>query len=520
MPISDTVRVESGLISGTAGRSSGVRVFKGVPYARPPVGPLRWRAPQPVERWDGVRPATQFAPRCVQPDRPRTAIGYFGPERESEDCLYLNIWTAARAADERQPIMVWFHGGAFAVGSGALPIFDGENLARKGVVVVTVNYRLGRLGFLAHPGLSREASYGASGNYGLLDQLAAVRWIGRNGAAFGGDPERITIFGQSVGASSVHCLMSSPLAAGTFHRAIGQSGGAFDRTMLSLDAAERAGAAFAQSLGASSIDDLRDQPARTVQLFRPDTGALAEIYDSGDERAVTRDTAWAIIDGHFLREPVFDTFARGAQNDVPLITGSNADEGSTLPGASGLQALRTRAEAEHATAAAAFFALYPATDDASADAAARRATGDRTFTWQNWLWASMQARTGRAKAYYYFFSRSPPRPIRPGGGDLSRPLGAFHTAEIPYVFHHLQAREWPWEDADRRLADVLSSYWANFAASGNPNSAGLPPWPSAEPDARRVLAIGDAIGVTGHPLAARIAFWQANDERLRTAERP
>ena len=261
--IGDTVRVESGRLVGRLEPDGTVLSFKGIPYARPPLGALRWRPPLAPEPRDGIRAAGHFAPRCVQPERPATAIGSFAPERDSEDCLYLNVWTEAAADDEARPVMVWFHGGGYAVGSGAVPLFAGAKLARKGVVVVTVNYRLGRLGFLAHPELSRECDARTSGNYGLLDQFAALRWVQQNIASFGGDPGRVTVFGQSAGATSIQCMMASPLAKGTFQRAIGQSGGALgQRALVPLDAAERAGRELARALGASSIATLRALPAR------------------------------------------------------------------------------------------------------------------------------------------------------------------------------------------------------------------------------------------------------------------
>ncbi len=412
--------------------------------------------------------------------------------------------------------MVWFHGGAYAVGSGSLPIFDGERLARHGVIVVTVNYRLGRLGFLAHPALSRESPHHASGNYGLLDQVAALGWIKRNIALFGGDPDRVTIFGQSVGSTSVHCHMVSPLARGLFQRAIGQSGGAFGRGFLDRDTAERAGDGFARLLGATTVAALRALPARIIQQARVDAGGLRAVYDAADPDASDRDIAWAIIDGHVLTEQPDDSYARGGQADVPLLTGSTADEGATQPGVADLPTYLARAEAEHGAAAASFLKLYPATTAHEAQAAARRAGGDHIFAWQNWLWALLHARAGRSPAYYYHFSRVPPRPLVGNSGDIGHALGAFHTAEIPYVFDHLAARDWPWQETDRRLAATMSSYWVNFAATGNPNGAGLPTWPGFDEAAQKVMIFGDETRVGTHPAAARIAFWQAHDQRPRT----
>ncbi len=509
--IQATVATESGILTGSMRRGGAVRAFKGIPYAAPPVGNLRWRAPEPAPPWPGTRAADRFAPRCVQPERPATAIGYFGPEPQSEDCLYLNVWSAAQTGDERRAVMVWFHGGAYAVGSGSLPIFDGEKLALKGVVVVTANYRLGRLGFFSHPDLAREAPYGTSGNYGLLDQIAVLHWVRRNIAGFGGDPERVTIFGQSVGSSSVNMMMASPLARGLFHRAIGQSGGSLARRAVPLrEESERAGVAFAQALGTRTIAELRALPARDIQLVRPDLGGrLSEIYDSADADAVDRGTAWATIDGHVLPDRVRDIFERGEQNDVPLLTGATRDEGATLPHARSLAEFETRARAEFGAAAPDFLALYRAVDDAGAEHASRAAAGHRTFNWENWLWAWLQARTGRAPVFAYHFARVPPRVPSGDSGDRSRALGAFHTADIPYVFDHLEARDWPWQEADRRLAEQMSSYWTNFAQAGDPNGSGLPTWPRFHDKSQQVMRFGDETAVRPVPDSDKLAFWTA-----------
>src|SRR5262245_26273614 len=363
-----TVQVESGLLAGRQSEDRNIFCFKGIPYAQPPVGRLRWRAPEPPSRWSGVRAAEAFGPRCVQPDRARTAVGYFGPEAESEDCLYLNVWTGDCSPDARRPVMVWLHGGALLVGSGALPIFDGSALARHGVVVVTVNFRLGRLGFLAHPELSREHPQRISGNYGHLDQIAALRWVRDNIAAFGGDPQRVTVFGQSAGSTSIAALMASPLAKGLFHRAIGQSGGGFGRRAIAmLDTAEQAGAALTRAMGVHGIDALRALPARAIQLARPGDGSgIKELYDSNDPKGLDKATTWGVIDGHFLRERLIDTFERGAQHDVPLLTGATSDEGSNQPPAATRDELIRRAHADYGELAEQFLRLFPADTDAQA----------------------------------------------------------------------------------------------------------------------------------------------------------
>jgi para-nitrobenzyl esterase len=510
-----TVQVESGLLAGKRSEDHSIYSFKGIPYAQPPVGRLRWRAPQPPDKWSGVRTAATFGPRCVQPDRSSTAVGYFGPEAESEDCLYLNVWTSDCASDAKRPVMVWLHGGALLVGSGALPIFDGSALARHGVVVVTVNFRLGRLGFLAHPDLSHEHPQRISGNYGHLDQIAALRWVRDNIAAFGGDPGRITIFGQSAGSTSVAALMASPLAEGLFHRAIGQSGGGFGRRSIAmLDAAEQAGAALVRAMGADRIDELRTRPARELQLARPDDGGIKELYDSNDPKGLDKATTWSVIDGHFLRERLIDTFERGAQHDVPLLTGATTDEGSNQP-ASARDELRRRARADYGDLAAAFLRLFPAGTDAQAEASSRKAVGSKVFNWENWTWANLQARQARAPVYHYHFSRVPPKPLTAAGGDQSRHLGAFHTAEIPYVFQTLDVRAWPWSQADRELSAAMTCYWVNFAATGDPNGGGLPAWPRFQPGTATTMLLGDDISVGDVPEPQILAFWQAVEDDIK-----
>jgi para-nitrobenzyl esterase len=512
------VRLESGSLAGAWNADRTVCAFKGVPYARPPVGPLRWQPPLPPERWSGTRPADRFGPRCVQPNRPTHAVGYFGAEPESEDCLYLNVWTAAPTAGEKRPVMLWLHGGAFLVGSGSLPIFDGSALAQRGAVMVTINYRLGRLGFLAHPELSAEQPYRASGNYGLLDQIAALRWVQANIAAFGGDPDRVTIFGQSAGSSSVSSLMASPLAKGLFHRAIGQSGGAFfARILAPLDVAEQAGVTFARALGASTIDELRSKPVREVQFRRPnEDGPLKETYDAADPKGIDRATAWAVIDGYVHPDRVMNVFARGEQNDVPLISGATADEGTTQPAISSVAEFQRRARADYGDMAEAFLARFPAGTDAEAMIASRRVIGTRVFNWENWTWANMQRKTGRSPVYFYHFGHVLPKPPFAGrGGDLERELGAFHTGEIPYVLQTLDARDWPWRGADRELSDVMARYWINFATSGNPNGPGLPDWPRYALPRPTTLFFDQGVRVGAVPDMETLQFWTDFDDTLR-----
>ena len=522
MPLDSIVQIEGGLIAGGASSDGEVRIFKGIPFAKPPVAELRWRPPQPVEPWPGVRPATSFGPRCVQVPRPRGSLGYFPPEPESEDCLYLNVWAPAYAGQANCPVMVWFHGGAYNMGSGSLPLFDGACLARKGVILVTLNYRLGRLGFLAHPELTDELEHRASGNYGLLDQRAALQWVARNIAQFGGDPGRVTIFGQSSGSYSVSFFMASPLAKGLFHRAIGQSGAGFgpvDRTTGTSDAiqalsdAEESGVVLARRIGAGSIAELRSRTAYEIQMARIGDGFEAgQGYDrfSALNGRGAFDNAYPIVDGHFLRDTVWQTFARGEQNDVPLLTGSNTHErGTTVKPPPTLQGYIDDARAELGDLADRYLQVYPARTDADSQEIGGYAIGDRIFTWQNWTWAKAAMR-GRSPVFFYRFTRVPPSPK--GVSYLENPLNvprSYHGAEIPYVFSSFAARDWPWEPLDKALSEDVSSYWTNFAAKGDPNDDRLPRWPQFDPDQPTVMFLGGKNGVGTIPNRERLELWDA-----------
>ena len=327
--IDDPVRISNGSLSGTLGRSLEVRVYKGIPYASPPVGSLRWKTPKSAATWEGVRKADAFSPACMQTPYPSSSIYHSEPEPVSEDCLYLNLWTAAKSPRERRPVMVWIHGGALTRGSGFVGVYDGESLAKKGVVVVTINYRLGIFGFLAHPELTRESDHNASGNYGLLDQITALEWVQKNIAAFGGDPKRVTIFGESAGSWSVNYLMATPLANGLFQRAIGESGAAFE-SVKTLAETEATGVKFAKSMGADTIAALRAKPAEEILK----SSAFASFPPN--------------VDGWMLPHDVYTIFAAGKQNDVPILIGSNADEAKSLtmwPSSGSRPAARGRAHA-------------------------------------------------------------------------------------------------------------------------------------------------------------------------------
>ena len=485
-PVGEPVRLDSGLVTGVAGRvSSDVRVFKGIPFAAPPVGERRWRAPQPPAAWTGVREAAAFAANCMQRAAGGGAFPPYGGDRTaarmSEDCLYLNVYTTAASARDKQPVMVWIHGGALTSGAGA--IYQGEDLARKGVVVVTINYRLGVFGFLAHPELTANRRTQASGNYGLLDQIAALQWVQRNIAAFGGDPARVTIFGESAGSWSVNYLMASPLAKGLFHRAIGESGGEFAPGRSRAEA-EQAGVEFARAAGADSIAALREMSAEQVAAAPPPPAA-------------------ANVDGWLLPDDVYGIFKNGRQNDVPLLIGSNSDEGSIFTPASVTAAtFQELVRRRYRDDADAYLALYPFDSDQQARAAQAASMRDQTFGWEMRTWARLHSLTGSAKVYLYYFSHVPPL-------ANAAWLGAQHGAEIPYALNWpngAHSREVAWTDNDRQLAATVSSYWVNFAASGNPNGRGLPEWPPYQAKVDRAMTFGDRVAVLPLPTQAGTRF--------------
>ena len=476
------VKLDSGMVSGVTGANPDVRVFKGIPFAAPPVGNLRWRAPQPVAHWDGVRKGDEFGPICTQ------AAGRGGGQspRMSEDCLYLNVWTAAKSTSERHPVLLWIHPGGYTSGSGSAPGTDGENLTKKGLVVVTINYRLGALGFFAHPELTKESDRRASGNYALMDQTAALEWVQKNIAAFGGDPKRVTVDGDSAGAASIGNLMGSPRAKGLFQRAIAESGAWIGLSVghtMTLAEAEQAGVKTGDALGAPTLADLRAKPA-------------ADIIKGGRGGG-------PIIDGYFLPEDVGKVFAEGRQNDVPVLLGSNKDEGTFFQQPTTAVKFIEQAHRRYGDQADAFLKLYPAGSDEEATASQLRAFRDE-LGWVMHNWAALQTKTGKSKAYLYYFTHEPPvaQAASPRGGFAS---GATHGAEAAYVFENLLGAR-PWTDLDRQVADTLSSYWANFAATGNPNGNGLPVWKSYQPDQRMVL--GDRAEMGPGLTQALLDFYQ------------
>jgi len=465
--ITDPVRVEQGQLSGVPGSDPDVRVYKGIPFAAPPVGDLRWRAPKPSADWPGVRKADQFSATCMQTPYPEGSLYRSEPQPVSEDCLYLNIWTAAKSASDKRPVMVWIHGGAFTRGSGSTPIYNGEKLAKKGVVLVTVNYRLGIFGFFAHPELTQESEHHSSGDYGILDEIAALQWVQKNIAAFGGDPKRVTIFGESAGSWAVNVLVASPLTKGLFQRAIGESGANFNK-MTKLADLEKSGER------AGSIKELRAKSAEDVMKTQ---GAFS-----------------VNVDGWLLPTDVMSIFEKGQQNDVPILIGSNADEGTAfMPPKITVAGLQATAKQRFGASVDQFSQIYPATSDEEAWTASAHLMRDQTFGLQMRTWARMQTKTGKSPAFLYYFSHVPPG---------AKHYGAYHASEIAYVFG--TGRNW--EEADRTLSDVISWYWVNFAATGNPNSKTLPDWQKYDENKDLALGLGDEIQAIPLPNKAGLDF--------------
>lgn len=488
--IPQPVQTQSGAVAGVPGADRAITVFKGIPYAAPPVGALRWKPTRQPANWQGILKADHFAASCPQPmlnERKPWTYEFMAHGEASEDCLFLNVWTPAKSASNRLPVLVWAHGGAYAEGSGSVPAYDGEGLAQKGVVVVTINYRLGIFGFLAYPELSRESEHHVSGNYGLLDQIAALQWVARNIAAFGGDPTRVTFAGQSAGAGSVHLLSISPMAKGLFQRAIAESGSrAFTDPTLSsgpmalkrLADAEQEGLLFAEEHGAHTLVQLRAMSWQQLSA-----GASPLMHP--------------VQDGWLIPESFADAYADGRQNDVSFLTGCNADEDGAEPHPSTTVAqFQSRIQQRFGARAEEFLKLYPAATDEEAAAAQNESARNYARTTM-YLWALAREKAGKTKVFTYFWNHPLPGP------DQER-YGAFHTSEVPYVFNSLGHSDRPWTAEDRAIADRITSYWANFAAHGDPNGRGLPEWPPVSTDRALTMQLGDS--TTPIPVAPKPQF--------------
>ena len=459
------VKTQGGVVEGKYDGS--IKVFLGIPYAAPPVGDLRWKPPMPPAHWDGVRKATDFGAHCMQ----GKIYGdmNFRDSGGSEDCLTLNVWVPERVPEKRKlPVMVWIYGGGFVAGTTSEARQDGTHLAQHGVIVVSMNYRLGVFGFMVHPELAKESGKNAGGNYGLMDQLAALKWVHENIAAFGGDPGNVTIFGESAGSFSVSAQMASPLAKGLFEKAIGESGAAFSRSGLSFDPLsvreERDSKLVSQKLGVSTLAELRAIPAqKLLDTFSP---PQSQGFDFGPD-----------IDGYFLPESVSAIFAAGKQNDVPLLAGWNHDEGSFevvfSPQKPTAESMKANAQKEFGDKAQEFLRLYPIDTDEHLQRSALDYAGDQFIAMSTWDWIEAQSKTGKSPIYRYRFDLGPP-----SANPNAPKLGAFHSAEIEYVFGQLDSKgDVPWRSEDQKLSQEMQKYWSNFARSGNPNGPGLPKWP-------------------------------------------
>jgi para-nitrobenzyl esterase len=552
--ITDPIKIDSGQLSGESTATATVRVYKGIPFAAPPTGENRWRAPQPVAKWDGIRKADAFGAPCLANagagggrrgapgggggrgrggrGAPGAAPGGGGPgvpaapgrgatgqqgatsttgivlaraqapaargggagrePANSEDCLYTNVWTNAEKASDKRPVIVWVYGGGFSGGSGGMAWYDGEHLASKGAVVVTFNYRLGAFGFFVHPELAKESGHNASGNYGVMDAIAMLQWVKKNISAFGGDPNNVTLAGESAGAIMIGALVGSPHAKGLFGRVINESGTYMGVAMAKMATAQRAleQAPTLESLGVKSLAELRAKPAAELNGVRSSS---------------------LVVDGYIFTEDVGTTFANGKENAVDVLAGSNKDEGTF--GICGqalttLDAFKAQAQRTHGADADAFLKMYPASTDAEAAAASITACGDNA-NWNARQYAAAEAKKGK-KAYVYFFTRVP---LDQQGKPSAR--GASHTTEISYAFNNEKGQaSQNWDATDRKLADTMSSYWVNFATRGDPNGAGLPQWPQFKDINSKVMVLGDTVQPEASVPTGKNAFYTKAYEKL------
>jgi para-nitrobenzyl esterase len=446
---SGIVLTDGGKVEGTV--ENGIKVFRGIPFAAPPLGDLRWKAPKPVKPWKGILKADKFAPGSIQPQK----------LEQSEDCLYLNVWTPANADKEKLPVMVWIHGGGFSMGATLEPTYYGQELTHKGVIFVSIAYRLGVLGFFAHPDLSAESSHKTSGNYGLLDQIAALKWVRKNISAFGGDPDKVTIFGESAGAISVSMLCASPLAKGLFRGAISESGGNFgpvEKTrqdgIVSLKGAENLGVEYIKRLGVKSIAELRN--ADTQKLLNDPSARMG---------------FWPNADGYVIPDDQYKLYEAGKYNDVNVIVGTNSDEGAMFAMPIDPGAYKKGIEQRFGNFAGKILEAYPGNTKEQAQTSTADIFRETGFAWPSWAWARLQSRTGKSKVFMYYFSQQQPNesylPIHP--------RGAQHAAEIKYVLKNIDVKSSSEDDV--KLSEIMATYWTNFAKYGDPNGKNLPVWP-------------------------------------------
>ena len=468
------VRTANGTVEGAA-LPTGIALFKGIPFAAPPIGELRWKPPQPAARWQGVRAATRFRPQCMQARV--FADMAFRNEGTSEDCLYLNVWTPTPSTSAQLPVLVYIFGGGFMAGDGSEPRYDGENVAREGVVVVTMSYRLGVFGFFAHPELSSESPHRASGNYGYMDQVAALKWVHANIAAFGGDPARVTIAGESAGSASVSALMASPMAQGLFAAAIGESGAVLGRTSSSLANAEQTGVTFANAAGAPSLARLRSLSAHELLTLSTDVGMPRFL---------------PIVDGAFFPESPETIYAVGKQAQVPLLAGWNSEEssGRTVVPDPTPELFAAALDRIFGARASEALAAYGGTDAKDVARAATDLASDQFIAYGTWKWLDEHSRTGQPVYRYYFSRARPPLAIpatdptaAPASPWASIPRGAPHSTEIEYALGNLSRNAvYAWMADDQKVSATMMGYFVNFIKTRSPNGPGLPTWPQGMPN--------------------------------------
>ena len=489
--LSELVQLQEGQIKGVKETESSLISYKGIPFAAPPVGELRWKAPQALEPWEGILDCDDFGPSPVQ-GKPMPFMFWseeflIPAEPISEDCLYLNVWTEAETTEEKLPVIVYIYGGGFRSGGSGCAIYDGASMASKGVVFVSINYRVGLFGFLAHPDLSAESGYGSSGNYGILDMIAALKWVNRNIAQFGGDPGNVTIAGQSAGAFGVNYLTVSPLAKGIFHRAIAESGASFVssplRPALDLSGAEELGVIFAKNMDAGSLDELRALPSDSI------------LHASGGLNS-------PFVDGYVIPEALMDTYAKEIQNDVPILIGWNRDDKMLVrPQTSDI--FREQIMERYGELADDFFAVYATSTEEEAAWSQFDMSRDQSFGIQVYTWAKMQTKSGRSGAWVYNFNRELP------AYTAETAFGAFHSGEIVYAYDNLHTLDRPWEAIDQKIADQMSGYWVNFAKTGDPNGPGLSQWDPYDLQNEQVMLLDTIVGQQTLPDRAKLGFWEA-----------
>jgi para-nitrobenzyl esterase len=480
-----TAKVTGGTVEGIV--KDGIASFKGIPFAAPPVGDLRWRSPQPVKPWKGVRKADSYAPAPMQDTGLISQMG--ASSKVSEDCLYLNVWTGAKKKNEKRPVMVWIYGGAFVGGSTSFPTTDGANFARKGVILVSVAYRVGPMGFLAHPELSKESGKG-SGAYGIQDQIAGLEWVKKNIAKFGGNPSNVTIFGESAGGMSVGMLVASPMAKGLFQRAISESGGAVAPSMGSLKTAEEQGKAYLSKLGANDIKAARALSAEAIQ--KGSQGGMGMF--------------WPVTDGSTILANPYELFEAGKFNDTPVLIGTNSHEGrlfstQKITGAEFEPMIQKR----FAATSEIFLKAYPHATDAEATRSNQDIMRESVFAWPSWAWAKLQSRNGKNKVFVYYFDHR----------TSTMPDGADHASEISYVFGNLGGFGGSTGPEDKALSDMMNSYWVNFAKNGDPNGPGLPPWSVFNEKEQKTMFFDKTPSARQHPNLDRLDAFDVYYAKLR-----